>query len=68
VEEMITWISTHKSNFDQLGIEIETQWNGQEFLAMIPEVITREMKEEADWFDLYAVVKVGRFEIPIHPL
>lgn len=64
VEEMITWISTHKSNFDQLGIEIETHWNGQEFVAMIPEVITREMREEADWFDLYAVVKVGRFEIP----
>lgn len=64
VEDMMTWISTHKSNFDQLGIETETQWNGQEFLAMIPEVITREMKEEADWFDLYAVVKVGRFEIP----
>lgn len=64
IETLITWISEHREALENAGFQIETRWNGNEYLAIQPEVITREMKEDADWFDLFAVVRIGSLGLP----
>jgi superfamily II DNA or RNA helicase len=61
---LVHWLAEHTEPLRKQGFAINSQWQNLEFLAAVPEVVTREMKREADWFDLFAVVRVAGMEIP----
>lgn len=61
---LVHWLAEHKEQLHKQGYTVNTQWQNLEFLAAVPEVVTREMKKESDWFDLFAVVRIAGLEIP----
>ena len=61
---LIHWLAEHTEQLGKLEFTVNAQWQNLEFLAEVPEVVTREMKREADWFDLFAVVRIAGMEIP----
>ena len=58
------WISTNKELFEEQGFVFRQQSNGLRKYFMGKSSINIEVKENNDWFDIYAVVKFGEFEVP----
>lgn len=61
---LVQWLAEQKDLLQMQGYTVNTYWQNLEFIAAIPEVVTREMKKESDWFDLFAVVRIAGLEIP----
>lgn len=64
VEACIEWLSEHAARFIELNVATESQWQGKTYLTGLAEVITRELKQEDDWFDLQITVKIAGIELP----
>ncbi len=62
--EVISWLSEHYLTIEKAGIKIlqHLQDNRKYFLGATS--ISLEIKENIDWFDVFAVIKFGEFEIP----
>ena len=61
---LIQWLLDHKEEIQNEGIEILFDWDGKTYHPNKPEIETKQLKEEKDWFDLYAIMKIGTIEIP----
>jgi len=57
------WLNQHHEELSQLGFEIE-QPEGQKRYVFGTSKIDLEVKENNDWFDIYAVVYFGPYRIP----
>ena len=57
------WLSSHHDELAEEGFEIE-QPEGQKRYVFGNTKIDLEVKENNDWFDIYAVVYFGHFRIP----
>jgi SNF2 family DNA or RNA helicase len=57
------WLNQHHDELLQLGFEIE-QPDGQKRYVFGNSKIDLEVKENNDWFDIYAVVHFGPYRIP----
>lgn len=59
-----SWISENKVNLQMEGYIFKQSSNGQKTYFLGKSSINIEIKENNDWFDIYAVVKFGDYEIP----
>lgn len=59
-----SWISRNIKNLEEKGFEIKQQNNSTTKYFIGEASISIEIKENNDWFDIYGVVKFGKFEIP----
>ena len=57
------WLNQHHDSLKELGFEIE-QPEGQKRYVFGTSKIDLEVKENNDWFDIYAVVCFGAYRIP----
>lgn len=62
VRVAVNWLTENKSDFDARNIEIEQHLDKSYFLGT-PKV-EFDLKQNNDWFDLYATVKIGEFNFP----
>ncbi len=60
---IINWINRIQNEFSDRGIIIEQQVSERRYFTGSQE-LNIDLKSEGDWFDLYAVVKFGNFQIP----
>jgi len=59
----INWVNEHIEILEASGFEIE-QATGQKRFVLGASKIDLEIKEGNDWFDIYAVVWFGKYQIP----
>ncbi|MDA3878753.1 MAG: DEAD/DEAH box helicase [Prolixibacteraceae bacterium] len=59
---IISWINQHKSELEKRGIEIRQNLPQNYYIGELSVQI--ESKLNKDWFDVYAVVQIGEYEIP----
>lgn len=59
-----SWIAANKDHFEKQGFVIRQQNIGQRKYFIGTSSISIEIKENNDWFDIYAIVKFGNYEIP----
>lgn len=62
-EKGLGWISRHQAKLLESGIEI-TQINKDYRINLDRPEISISTFEDGDWFDIKAIVKIGKFEIP----
>jgi len=62
-EEALSWLSKYTAYAESKGIHIEQNNNEYQINLDRPE-IELETHEEGDWFDIKAIVKIGKFKIP----
>ena len=58
------WISSYRDEFEKQGFIIKQRSTGQRRYFIGTSSINIEVKENNDWFDVYAIVKFGNYEIP----
>lgn len=63
------WINTHREALEERQISIQQALNqkGKRYFIGSAQ-ISVEIKENIDWFDVYAIIKFGPYEIPFHKL
>lgn len=59
-----SWINTHRTPLENLGYEITQSASDGKRYFMGTSSINIEVRENNDWFDIFAVVKFGEYEIP----
>ncbi|MFN5319499.1 MAG: DEAD/DEAH box helicase [Bacteroidia bacterium] len=64
LETIMNWLAENKKVLTENGFELDTTWQNQTFAVSLPVVVTKEMRKDADWFDLHAVVRIDSLEIP----
>ncbi len=60
---VLNWINEHIEQLESEGFEIEQQ-TGQKRFVIGANKIDLEVKEGNDWFDIYAIVYFGKYQIP----
>lgn len=58
------WLSQHRAELEKQGYIIKQQLKDGRKYFVGESTISLEVKENNDWFDVYAVVRFGTFEIP----
>lgn len=59
----LKWLSDHTPTLREMSVEIIQEGNSGALLLDRPEIVM-STKEEGDWFDIQAIVQIGKFEIP----
>jgi hypothetical protein len=59
----VNWVNQYKNELIENGILFEQNYDGQNYYTG-KQQLDINVKMEGDWFDMYAVVKFGEFEIP----
>ena len=59
----LTWLATQKDSLEEFGIEIQ-QDNPEYTINLETPEITLETQDAGDWFDIRAMVRIGKFTIP----
>ncbi len=59
-----SWINTNRPNLEDIGYEITQSASDGRRYFMGSSSINIEVRESNDWFDIYAVVKFGDYEVP----
>ncbi len=62
-EKAYEWLFENAGLLREKGIEIRQSKDGEQLNFEKPE-LSLETKENGDWFDIQAIVKIGKFEIP----
>ena len=63
-----SWLNNYRSQLEKNGFVIQQKnVNGKKYF-LGDASINIEIKENIDWFDIYAIVKFGDFEIPFNQL
>lgn len=63
-----SWLNSNRKSLEEKGIQIlQHRINGKKYFIGTSS-IEIEIKENIDWFDIYAIVKFGEFEIPFNEL
>ncbi len=58
------WMANHKETLEQAGFKILQKNTSNKKYFLGTSSISIEVKENIDWFDIFAVIKFGEFEIP----
>ncbi|MBN2805057.1 MAG: ATP-dependent helicase [Prolixibacteraceae bacterium] len=59
----ISWINQHQPQLQKVGIVIQQALDGKRFY-LGSQQLKVDLKMQSDWFDLYAVVTFGEFQVP----
>ena len=59
----LAWLADYSQKLEELGVKIIQEKNASTINLTRPE-IEMETTENGDWFDIKAMVKIGRFSIP----
>lgn len=62
----IDWLGGHVEMLNEMGFSVVQDANKKYFIGKCEVKLT--VTEQADWFDVLAIVKLGRFEIPFMTL
>lgn len=62
--EALSWFSANVQALQEKNIRVEQNFNDRRKYFLGNSSISIEVNEKMDWFDIYAVVKFGEFEIP----
>ena len=66
--QAFTWIRKYKEQLEEEGFVIRQEVNHDKKYFLGEPSIKIEVKENIDWFDIYAIVKFGDYEIPFNEL
>ncbi|MCP4522212.1 MAG: DEAD/DEAH box helicase, partial [Cytophagales bacterium] len=62
--EAFQWLDANRENLEEQGFSIVQSDESNQKYFLGKAVINIEVTENQDWFDIYALVKFGEFEIP----
>ena len=63
-----SWLNENRAQLEERGFSIrQTQVNGKKYF-LGNSSIDIEIKESIDWFDIYAIVRFGEYEMPFNEL
>jgi superfamily II DNA or RNA helicase len=63
-----SWINQHQKSLEDLGFIIQQEESRNKKFFLGKSSISIEIKENIDWFDIYAIVRFGDYEIPFNEL
>ncbi len=63
-----SWISQNKKSLEDIGFIIHQKKTKEKKYFLGKSSISIEIKENIDWFDIYAIVRFGDYEIPFNEL
>jgi len=61
---LINWINANHDHLVEKGYQVEQKTDNSKKYQLGSTAINLEVKEQNDWFDIYATVRFGSFEIP----
>jgi SNF2 family DNA or RNA helicase len=61
--ELVNWLNVNREMLEKHGFQLQQNKLGKTYSTDRQE-LTIEIKTEADWFDVYAKVKIGPYDIP----
>lgn len=67
-EAAFSWINEHTRLLEDYGFEVEQNTRNTKKYFLGKAEIKVEIKENKDWFDIFATVRFGEFEIPFFDL
>ena len=62
------WLNKNKKNLEDIGFIIEQEKKEGKKYFIGESSISIEIKENIDWFDIYAIVQFGEYKIPFNEL
>ncbi len=65
VYDLIEWVNTNAADLDIPGLRLVNKLGTEDFYTGSHELIIKNTMQN-DWFDIFAVVKAGDFEIPFY--
>ena len=63
-----SWINQNKKSLEEIGFIIHQKKSREKKYFLGKSSISIEIKENIDWFDIYAIVRFGDYEIPFNEL
>jgi SNF2 family DNA or RNA helicase len=63
-----SWINQNKKSLEDIGFIINQKKSQEKKFFLGKSSISIEIKENIDWFDIYAIVRFGDYEIPFNEL
>lgn len=63
-----SWINQNKKSLEDIGFIIHQKKSHEKKYFLGKSSISIEIKENIDWFDIYAIVRFGDYEIPFNEL
>jgi hypothetical protein len=63
-----SWINQNKKSLEDIGFIIQQKKSSDKKFFLGKFSISIEIKENIDWFDIYAIVRFGDYEIPFNEL
>jgi SNF2 family DNA or RNA helicase len=63
-----TWLNQNKQSLEDIGFLIEQYESEEKKYFIGKSSIVFEIRESIDWFDIYAIIRFGDFEIPFNEL
>lgn len=63
-----SWINTHKKSLEEAGIILQQQFDKDKKYFLGASSLDVEVRENIDWFDIYAIVRFGDYEIPFREI
>ncbi len=62
------WINRHRETLEEMGISLHQRYQKDKKYFLGESSINIEIKENIDWFDIYAKVRFGPYEIPFQKI
>lgn len=66
--EAFSWISFTSGKLEELGVKLQQNQKAEKRYFIGPSNISIEVRENIDWFDIFATVKFGQYEIPFQTI
>jgi SNF2 family DNA or RNA helicase len=63
-----SWLSRHRHALEEKGYLVQQNKNDQKRYFLGESHISIEVKENIDWFDIYAIIRFGEYEISFNEL
>jgi SNF2 family DNA or RNA helicase len=63
-----SWLNQNKKSLEDIGFIIHQEKSKEKKYFLGKSSISIEIKENIDWFDIYAIVRFGDYEIPFNEL
>ncbi|HLF33655.1 MAG TPA: DEAD/DEAH box helicase [Cyclobacteriaceae bacterium] len=63
-----TWLNQNKQALEDIGFRLEQAKSKEKKYFIGKSSISFEIRESIDWFDIYALIRFGEFEIPFNEL
>lgn len=66
--DAFSWISFTSGKLEELGVKLQQNQKAEKRYFIGPSNISIEVRENIDWFDIFATVKFGQYEIPFQTI